>query len=299
VPDHSAEDGERLFSAIKEEGRVYQPVLVDPADNVIEGAHRLVYAKKAGLPLSAVPITVVDDVNTKEAGRRLTRMLNLARRHLNAQQRREAARAALAESPDKSDRQIAEEVGVSPSTVAARREEMEQEGAIAEPEKVSDKRGRKQKKRKAKKPKAEANGAAPKAPNPTMDNEGKEIPESLRDVWGDDWIADSVRMIDQWREMISAPAKVIFQGVKSKAKYFPFVRGSDAYDNITAALEKLELAREALAAGEPTALCPACEGKRKVDGPDGKVVCEKCRGAGLMPGWHLQDLRERGEVAAK
>ena len=58
------------------------------------------------------------------------RRLNLARRHLSQEQKRELIREQLKETPEKSDRQIAKVLGVSNKTVSEIRNEMVQAGQL-------------------------------------------------------------------------------------------------------------------------------------------------------------------------
>lgn len=60
-----------------------------------------------------------------EAAKRThVRKLNMARRHLNQEQRREIIQAELKERPQVSDRQIAKSLGVSDKTVGTARKEL-------------------------------------------------------------------------------------------------------------------------------------------------------------------------------
>jgi hypothetical protein len=60
------------------------------------------------------------------------RRLNLNRRHLNQEQRRDLIRQQLQETPQWSDRQIAAMLGVSNSTVSLIRKEMVAGGEVCE-----------------------------------------------------------------------------------------------------------------------------------------------------------------------
>ena len=70
------------------------------------------------------------------------RKLNMARRHMTQEQRRELIREQLAETPEKSDRQIAAGLGVSDKTVGSQRKEMERCAEIPHVEKTVDTLGR-------------------------------------------------------------------------------------------------------------------------------------------------------------
>jgi hypothetical protein len=67
-------------------------------------------------------------------------MLNLARRHLNQEQRRTLIEDELVENPEQSDREIASALGVSNSTVSEARKELGVR--IAQPVTVTGKDGK-------------------------------------------------------------------------------------------------------------------------------------------------------------
>ena len=64
------------------------------------------------------------------------RKLNLARRHLTTSQKQELIKAQLRETPEKSDRQIAKDLGVSDKTVGAQRKELEAGAEIPQVDKT-------------------------------------------------------------------------------------------------------------------------------------------------------------------
>jgi ParB-like chromosome segregation protein Spo0J len=70
--------------------------------------------------------------------------MNLHRRHLTAEQRKQVAAALLKETPHKSDRQIGKQAKADHKTVAAVRAEMEGRGEIPHVEARTDTRGRRQ-----------------------------------------------------------------------------------------------------------------------------------------------------------
>ena len=57
-------------------------------------------------------------------------MLNIARRHLTSEQKRGLIREQLKATPEQSDRQIAQALGVSHPTVSAQRFDMEESGEL-------------------------------------------------------------------------------------------------------------------------------------------------------------------------
>ena len=67
-----------------------------------------------------------------EAGKRThARKLNMARRHLNQEQRRSLVQAELKDRPQVSDRTIARELGVSPTTVGTARNDLVEKGELS------------------------------------------------------------------------------------------------------------------------------------------------------------------------
>jgi hypothetical protein len=79
---------------------------------------------------------------------------NIHRRHLTAEQKRDLIAKLIKATPDKSDRQIAETVKASPTTVGAVRTEMEAKGDVSKLDTRTDRRGRKQPRRKPRGPNA-------------------------------------------------------------------------------------------------------------------------------------------------
>jgi hypothetical protein len=81
--------------------------------------------------------------------------MTVHRRHLKPDEKRDAIRALVLKDPEKSDRYVAKQVGVSPTTVGKARRELEASGAVSSVDTATDKHGRKQSRKK--KPAANAN----------------------------------------------------------------------------------------------------------------------------------------------
>jgi DNA-binding Lrp family transcriptional regulator len=77
--------------------------------------------------------------------------LNIHRRHLTAEQKRELVEKLVKQTPDKSDRQIAKETKTSPTTVGKIRKEAENAGDVSKLDTRTDTKGRKQPSAKPKK----------------------------------------------------------------------------------------------------------------------------------------------------
>jgi hypothetical protein len=117
---------------------------------------------------------------------------NLHRRHLNAEQKRDTIAKLIKAMPDKPDRQIAETVKASPTTVGTVRAEMEAKGDVSKLDTRTDRKGRKQPARKKRKTKARTK--SPPAPSANAVAEAAELgakaaaespPETVPDTGAD------------------------------------------------------------------------------------------------------------------
>lgn len=132
LPPLSTDDYAALLDSIRENG-ILVPVELDQDGNVIDGHHRLRAAAELGI--TDVP-TVVREYADDEARRRRARVLNLARRHLTREQRRQLIAKELAADPSRSDREIGRLLGVDHKTVGSTRRqggEIPQGGSIYPP----------------------------------------------------------------------------------------------------------------------------------------------------------------------
>jgi len=106
---------------------VMVPIEFDEKGNVLDGYHRLKICKELGI--EDYP-RVVRTGMSEEDKRTHARKLNMARRQITQEQRREIIRQQLMDTPEKSDRQIAAGLGVSNKTVSSQRKEMEASGEL-------------------------------------------------------------------------------------------------------------------------------------------------------------------------
>ena len=105
---------------------VMVPILVDENKTIIDGMYR----KQIADELDYDCPEIVQAGLTQEEKRTLARALNLARRQLTHEQRRHLIAGQLQETPDRSNRWIAKQLGVSHPTVATVRAELEGTGKI-------------------------------------------------------------------------------------------------------------------------------------------------------------------------
>lgn len=126
MPDLTAEEYAELKSDIAARG-VMVPIEFDEHGNVLDGHHRLRVCSELGI--KEYP-KVIRAGMTEAEKRTHARKLNMARRQLNREQKQALTREQLKETPEKSDRQIAAELGVSQPTVSAQRKKMEENGEL-------------------------------------------------------------------------------------------------------------------------------------------------------------------------
>jgi ParB-like chromosome segregation protein Spo0J len=126
MPPLQPEDFDALLGDIKARG-VLVPVEYDEDGNILDGHHRVKACEQLGI--TEWPRFIRKGL-TEDEKRAHARQLNLARRHLNRDQKRELIKAQLVETPERSNRQVAEALGVDHKTVQAVRSEGESIGEI-------------------------------------------------------------------------------------------------------------------------------------------------------------------------
>lgn len=137
MPDLSPEEYEELKADIAARG-VMVAIEFDEDGNVLDGHHRLKICEELGI--TDYPRTVREGL-TDEEKRFHARKLNMARRHLNQDQRRTLIREQLKETPEYSNRRIADQLNVDHKTIAAQRYELEKSGEIPHPVIFTSKHG--------------------------------------------------------------------------------------------------------------------------------------------------------------
>ncbi len=126
LPPLTDEEFESLKADIAARG-VMVPVELDERGVVLDGHHRLRACAELGI--TEYP-TIIRPGLTEQEKRIHVRALNLCRRHLNREQKREVIADILRDQPERSNRDIAEQVQVDHHTVGSVRDELDAGGEI-------------------------------------------------------------------------------------------------------------------------------------------------------------------------
>ena len=128
MSDMAQDEYDALKEDIAERG-VMVPIEFDENGNVLDGHHRLKICAELGI--DDYPKIVRAGMSEVEKWTH-ARKLNMARRHLTREQRREMIRAQIKDTPELSDRQIAKMFSVSNSTVGIIRRDLIEDGQVCE-----------------------------------------------------------------------------------------------------------------------------------------------------------------------
>jgi ParB-like chromosome segregation protein Spo0J len=131
MPPLTPDERAALKESIRKDG-VLVPVEKDEYGNILDGFNRDEIWRELraeGVKLADYPVVIRPGLSDSEK-RAHARALNLTRRHLNREQRREIIEAQLKETPEQSDNQIAAALGVTDKTVAKRRQHLESTSEI-------------------------------------------------------------------------------------------------------------------------------------------------------------------------
>jgi len=164
LPPLSEADYAALKADIKKRG-VIVAVEYDETGEIIDGYHRVKICEE--LSITDFPKNV-RSYQDEPAKRSQARKLNLLRRHLDAKTKRELIEAELKDNPDRSDRQVAAQLGVSDKTVARARRKSEGRAEIPHTKKRTDRTGRKQPATKPKKSQVTKAAAQPPKPKTSV-----------------------------------------------------------------------------------------------------------------------------------
>lgn len=313
IPFDEGQD-KQLGEAINEAAEVLVPVVCwkekkgASEDTVIDGAHRVRWASYHGL--KSVP-KVYRSFDSEEEAKAECERINLDRRHLTEQQQTKARaarieRVAAMRRQGETIRAIAAAEGVSKTQVENDLKEavVQGGGQLTPPDgKVTGKDGKKYKaaapilcdrckrvgarkncqacdrarKEKAKKAAAKKQAEKEKL-DPLKDVYGNEIPASLRGAWGDPWIQSTIDVLGVALGSILEHRTV--EGLKKRAKHFPFFIEADIKDGLGTVQHYLDQLLDHFKAQRPWGLCPKCSGEK----------CSHCRNSGLVPKATYEEL---------
>ncbi len=102
------------------------PIIIDENKQIIDGWHRKMIADELEYDCPEI----VEEGLSEEDKRTLARALNLARRQLTQEQKRQVVADQLLESPERSNRWIAKQLGVGHPLVSRVRKELETGGTV-------------------------------------------------------------------------------------------------------------------------------------------------------------------------
>lgn len=120
MPPLTEDERADLEQSIKANG-VLVPVLIDDGGDIIDGHHRAEIADRLG-----IEYLQITKVGTPAELRTLAYSLNLHRRHLSREQKRELVETSLKADPQLSDREHSRRTSVSPTTAAKVRSDLEE-----------------------------------------------------------------------------------------------------------------------------------------------------------------------------
>lgn len=125
MPPLSPEEYQELTEDIRANG-IQVPVIVDEDGVAIDGHHRQRIAEQLGIDCPTVVKSGLSDAEK----RTMALNLNLHRRHLTREQKRQIVEASLKADPQLPDREHARRTGTSHVTVGSTRKELEKSGQI-------------------------------------------------------------------------------------------------------------------------------------------------------------------------
>jgi ParB-like chromosome segregation protein Spo0J len=139
MPPLAQDDADALERSIRTHG-IQTPIIVDEQGNIIDGHHRREIATRCGLPL---PVEVRRDLDesTKIA---LSISLNVDRRQLTREQKREIIAASIKAEPTASNREHARRTGADDKTVGTIRDDLAARAEIPHVSERTDSLGRQQ-----------------------------------------------------------------------------------------------------------------------------------------------------------
>lgn len=116
-----------LKESIRKNG-VLVPVEIDENGDVLDGHHRVRICEELAIEC---PTKVISGLKNDEEKLSYAEDVNYKRRQLSREEKNERLRKKIIANPEKSDRQIAKETGVSPTTVGVARNQLESDGKVS------------------------------------------------------------------------------------------------------------------------------------------------------------------------
>ncbi len=114
---------------------------------------------------------------------------------------------------------------------------------------------------------------------------GVVIPDTLRDVFADPYLAECVNKANGWADAFAYKSMLVT--IQRRIRHLPYLRIDDLQKRCSDAEVALDSVLVTLRAGLPWCVCPACQGHG----------CADCRQGGYLPEWrHLELYGEGGEA---
>lgn len=169
----------------------------------------------------------------------------------------------LRQSAEKSDEEIADQIGCKPVVVKTVRKKLEETGQITRREKM----------------------ATTKA-DEMKDAIGQEVPAELRDLFGDQFLANTADVMSN----MARDAKRWQSMIQNNAKDYVWLKAGEVLEYLEQAEQEFKLAAQRLRDAMPYAVCPICKGTPPKE--DDKV----CRRHGYVPKWKYDDAKKDGII---
>jgi Zn finger protein HypA/HybF involved in hydrogenase expression len=120
-----------------------------------------------------------------------------------------------------------------------------------------------------------------------QDANGTTVPDHLRDVWGDPWIAQVAEALEEVARDILPKA---LKKVEGKGGRYRFILSSEIMKALATAIEEVKVAHGQLTKNKPHAVCPDCGGESAAKKGAGK--CDSCRSGGILPEWRYREIKK-------
>lgn len=175
------------------------------------------------------------------------------------------AAKVLKEHPEWTDAAVAEEAKCKPDVVKKVRRSLEEKGVISRKRKTNTKKSEELK-----------------------DDLGNDVPEELRDLFGDPFLANTHEAVDDLMRKIKSQ----WNAVNGKGSAWKWLLTSKILEHLQTAEKLLKVVGTHLIEAIPHSVCPTCKGK----GDDSEEGCRSCKNSGWLPSWRLAELKRDGIV---